>query len=328
MKNLLLLIICCFSLILAGCTSAAPEAASAPTSNPAAAQLPAQPADTPAPTSPPPATPTEIPPTNTPLPPTATAEPALPALPADPQRIEFASEDGAALVGMYYPAAFNPAPVVVLMHWAGGDKNDWVYVGMASWLQNRGVEVPPPPGAMPFDTPFPFTPLPADRSFGVFLFDFRDYGESAPSNAPFSELVLLWLADARAAYAKARTLPGVDPDRVAGIGASIGADAVVDACGEGCLGAMPLGPGSYLSVLYPEAVTTVDEAGKPVWCVAAEDQPEDAQACRSASGDHYQMQIYETGGHAMRLFRVENDLQPPIDGLIVDFLNLVFNLAQ
>ncbi len=327
MKNPLLLIVCCFSLLLAGCTSAAPEAASAPTSIPAATQLPVQPTDTPAPTSPPPATPTEIPPTNTPLPPAATSEPALPALPAGPQRIEFASEDGAALVGMYYPAAINPAPVVVLMHWAGGDKNDWVYVGMASWLQNRGVEVPPPPGAMPFDTPFPFTPLPADRSFGVFLFDFRDYGESAPANLPFGQLAPLWIADARAAYAKARTLPGVDPALVVGIGASIGADAVVDACGEGCLGAISLGPGSYLNVLYPEAVTTVDKAGKPVWCVAAEDQAEDAQTCRSASGDHYQMHIYETGGHAMRLFRAENDLQPPIDGIIVDFLNLVFNLA-
>jgi hypothetical protein len=227
------------------------------------------------------------------------------------------------LVGMYYPAAVNPAPVVVLMHWAGGDKNDWVYVGMAAWLQNRGLEIPPAPGSMPFDTPYPFTPLPADLSFSVFLFDFRGFGESAPSSLPFSESGPLWEADARAAYARAQTLPGIDPDQVVGIGASIGADAVVDACGEVCLGALSLGPGSYLNVPYPEAVSKVDEAGKPVWCVGAEDDAAAAQACRSASGEHYQTQIYAAGGHAMRLFRAENNLQPALDNVIVEFLKLV-----
>jgi hypothetical protein len=257
----------------------------------------------------------------------ATTEPGLTPLPAEPQRIEFASEDGAMLVGMYYPAAVNPSPMVVLMHWARGDKNDWIYVGMAAWLQNRGLEIPPAPGTMLFDTPFPFTPLPADLSFSVFLFDFRSFGESAPSNLPFSQLGPLWEADARAAYAKARTLPGVDSDHVVGIGASIGADAVVDACGEGCLGALSLGPGSYLNVPYQEAVSKVDEAGKPVWCVGAEDDAAAAQACRSASGEHYQSQVYAAGGHAMSLFRAENDLQPALDSLIGEFLKLVFDLT-
>jgi dienelactone hydrolase len=225
---------------------------------------------------------------------------------------------------MYYPAAVNPAPVVVLMHWAGGDKNDWVYVGMAAWLQNRGLEVPAAPGSLPFDTPYPFPPLPADRSYAVFLFDFRDFGESAPANQSFSQLAPLWEADARAAYARARELEGVDSGRVAGIGASIGADAVVDACGEGCLGALSLGPGSYLVMPYPEAVKIVDEAGKLVWCVGAEDDPPAVQACRAASGEVYQSQIYPSGGHAMQLFQVDNDLQPTIDSLIVEFLELVF----
>jgi dienelactone hydrolase len=227
------------------------------------------------------------------------------------------------LVGMYYPAAVNPAPVVVLMHWMGGDKNDWVYVGMAAWLQNRGLEIPTPPGTMPFDTPYPFTPLPADVSYGVFLFDFRNFGESASSNQSIDQLSELWEADARAAYARAHTLPGADPDQVAGIGASIGADAVADACGEGCLGALSLGPGNYLVMPYPEAVTTLDQAGKPAWCVGAEDDPPAAQSCRSASGEHYQAQVYAAGGHAMRLFRAEINRQPALDSLIADFLNLI-----
>ena len=177
---------------------------------------------------------------------------------------------------MYYPAAVNPAPVVVLMHWVGGDKNDWIYVGMAAWLQNRGLEIPAAPGAMPFDTPYPFTPLPADLSFGVFLFDFRSFGESAPSSLPFSQSGPLWEADARAAYARARTLPGVDPDQVVGIGASIGADAVVDACGEGCLGALSLGPGSYLECTlsgssFQSSIRRTSLSG--AWALKMMDQP-------------------------------------------------------
>ena len=333
MNRTVFLIFCCLALGLAGCTSAKPTAtapAVVPTS-PASATPPPPPASPPTETRVPPSlTPTTEPPSATPEPPAATAvspsatgAPRLTLLPAEPQRIEFASEDGAMLVGMYYPAAVNPAPVVVLMHWAGGDKNDWVYVGMAAWLQNRGLEIPPAPGSMPFDNPYPFTPLPADLSFSVFLFDFRSFGESAPSSLPFSESGPLWEADARAAYARAQTLPGIDPAQVVGIGASIGADAVVDACGEVCLGALSLGPGSYLNVPYPEAVSKVDEAGKPVWCVGAEDDAAAAQACRSASGEHYQTQIYAAGGHAMRLFRAENNLQPALDNVIVEFLKLV-----
>lgn len=82
--------------------------------------------------------------TDTPVLPTPTAEPALPSLSLDPQRIEFQTEDGATLVGYYYPAAVDPAPVVVLMHWAGGNQTDWLYVGMVAWLQNRGAVVPTP----------------------------------------------------------------------------------------------------------------------------------------------------------------------------------------
>jgi len=342
MNRTVFLIICCLALGLAGCTSAKPTAtalAVVPTIS-ASATPPPAPASPPTETSVPPShTPTTIPPSATPEPPTATtvpptatavppsatAKPGFTPLPAEPQRIEFASEDGTLLVGMYYPAAANPAPVVVLMHWAGGDKNDWVYVGMAAWLQNRGLESPSAPGSLPFDNPYPFTPLPADLSYSVFLFDFRNFGESAASSLPFSQSGPLWEADARAAYARVQALPGVDPAQVVGIGASIGADAVVDACGEICLGALSLGPGSYLDVPYPEAVSEVDQAGKPVWCVGAEDDPPAAQACRSASGEHYQAQIYTAGGHAMSLFRAENDLQPTLDSLIVEFLEQVMN---
>jgi hypothetical protein len=204
------------------------------------------------------------------------------------------------------------------MHWAGGDQTDWLYVGMVSWMQNRGAPVPAAPGQTYFDAPYPFAPLPENQSYAVFTFDFRGYGESSGRGGSKEHIL-----DARAAYQFAASLEGVDPARVIGIGASIGADAVVDAC-ETCLGALSLGPGGWLGTAYPPAVKTMDEAGKPAWCVAAEDDEPAVEACNSASGEHYQKQIYPSGGHAMFLFRVENNLQPLIETVILDFLDLVF----
>jgi len=42
-----------------------------------------------------------------------------------PQEVKFAASDGQELKGYFYPACSSGAPVVVLMHWAGGDKSDW-----------------------------------------------------------------------------------------------------------------------------------------------------------------------------------------------------------
>jgi pimeloyl-ACP methyl ester carboxylesterase len=123
----------------------------------------------------------------------------LPPLPADPQRIEFSSEDGVNLVSMYYPAAINPAPMIVLMHWAGGDKNDWVRIGMTDWLTNRinfqggGMYSP----GKNLSEPYSFPNMPDNLSFGVFIFDFRGYGESDEED---SNLQAGWILDASAAY--------------------------------------------------------------------------------------------------------------------------------
>ena len=45
--------------------------------------------------------------------------------------------DGTQLDGIYYPAAFLDAPLVILMHWAPGDQYDMAEI--AYWLQNRGL---------------------------------------------------------------------------------------------------------------------------------------------------------------------------------------------
>ncbi|MDY0019398.1 MAG: hypothetical protein RBT47_05280 [Anaerolineae bacterium] len=258
-------------------------------------------------------------PTNMPLPPepTPAAEGTptlLPALPPEPQRIDFQAEDGELLVGTYYPAAVNPAPVVVLMHWAPGDQNDWVAI--APWLQNRGLTTGSTDKGTPWLDPSWFPALPEGRSFAVFTFTFRGCEGGCSSFDREG-----WLLDARAAMRTVRELPGIDLARIAAVGASIGADGAVDACEEGCVGAFSLSPGGYLTIPYADAVATVDAAGVPVRCLAAEGDGESAQACRSASGTQYGMEIYPSSEHGMAL--IQPTITPDVLEMLVAFLEQV-----
>ena len=70
------------------------------------------------------------PPASVPTEPPVSTEPPAPSqtlsgLDANPQRVEFQAEDGKNLVGYYYPSKYADAPIVILMHWAGGDLCDW-----------------------------------------------------------------------------------------------------------------------------------------------------------------------------------------------------------
>lgn len=260
-------------------------------------------------------------PTPTALP---TAQPTPSVLPPDPQRIEFQAADGTRLVGYYYPAAVKPAPVIVLMHQLGTTQQDWVTRGLVHWLQNRGRDG----GALTAPAKGIYPPLPAGTSFAVFTFDFRGMGESLPAmpermtGDEFNQWVAGWLSDAQAAVAQARALPDVDPDRLALIGASIGADAAVDVCDVGCLGALSLSPGSYLNISYPEAVQKVDGAGKPTRCLASEGDTDSAEACRAAQGAHYQAFVYPGKDHGMWLLKA--GLDPDVGQVLLEFLKTAF----
>jgi alpha/beta superfamily hydrolase len=250
--------------------------------------------------------------------PTDIPEPAFEPQPPDGQRMEFEAEDGTPLVGYYYPASVPDAPIIVLMHWAGGDQTDWTKNGMVAWLQNRGgsggQQSPAKQNAV-------YPAMPEGVSFAVFTFDFREFGESDGSFTPAGGLM-----DAEAAYAFAQTIEGVDPARMAGIGSSIGADAVVDACTDGCLGAFSLSPGGYLDVPYPAAVKMADDAEKPVTCVAAEGDHYSVAACDSATGNHYKAVIYPGSEHGDELL-TEPGIPDGIGQEIFDWLALVFEIA-
>jgi hypothetical protein len=251
--------------------------------------------------------------------PTATVEPTSELTPTpnipppDPVRVVFQAGDGTELVGYYYPAAVENAPLIVLMHQARDNQQRWVSVGLVPWLQNWGL----PGMAQGFAEIYP--PLPEDWSFAVFTFDFRLHGESA--RGPLTD-GREWLDDARTAVDTARSQPGVDPNRVGLAGASIGADAAVDVCAEGCLGALSFSPGSYLGEVYTNTVNLLDQRGIPAWCLAARGDREADPTCASASGEHYRHVSFEGDDHGAALLKP--DQAPPIGPIILEWLELVF----
>jgi len=246
-----------------------------------------------------------------------------PALPPEPLEIEFQATDGQTLSGLYYPAAVNPAPLVVFMHWVNGDRGDWYEI--APWLQNRGLVNPfPSAGEYPWLDPAWFPPVPPDASYGVFLFSFRGCDGSGCAGWQTDE----WLLDAQAAAAAALTLPGVDPARIAFIGSSIGADGAIDGCAwlaenhpGACRGALSLSPGGYLNVLYAQAVERLGQADPaiPAWCLA---EPGEIFFCNTAlDSGNAALQVHEIpgGGHGNSL--LSPGLDPLPMQLILDFLS-------
>jgi hypothetical protein len=225
------------------------------------------------------------------------------------------------------------------MHWAGGDQRDWLAI--APWLQNRHTELAEFTGwdesigadceaqlMGPWLDPSWFPPMPETLSFTVFSFDFRDFCESEKGMSDPSD----WALDAKAAFQAVSKLEGVDSHQIVAIGASIGADGAPDGCllhneeSETCLGGFSLSPGNYLKMIYSDVVNDLDTATPPVpvWCLAAEGDFESPETCRSASGEHYRMVLYEDDAHGLMLIEPGRDPDPMV--LIQDFLEEVFEV--
>jgi len=257
--------------------------------------------------------------------PTETSAP-LSGLTADPQRVEFKSGDGKNLVGYYYPSRYANSAIVILMHWGGGDLCDWSEI--APWLQNRADENPAKierckGGDEPWWDPSWFPTMRPDTSLAVFVFDFRDFGESDGTGGTWANMKL----DPLAAFEIAAELEGVDKTHIAAIGPSIGADGAPYGClqynqkaGSGCVGALPLSPGNYINIDY---AVTIQELGPiPVWCLASRDDSLSAKTCESVSGETYRTEIYPGQNHGMEL--IQPALEPQAMILIQEFLELVF----
>jgi hypothetical protein len=213
--------------------------------------------------------------------------------PAEP--VNFSTEDGTNIAALYYPPISGPAPGVLLLHQRGASKEAWEPL---------------------------VTRLRAHRpDLALLAIDFPGHGESEGSYSPEATL-----AAARSALTEFRSYDAVDGDRVVIIGASIGSDAAVDECGEGCVGAASVSPGGWLGIPYDEALDALLGAGdRPVLCIAAEDDSPSPETCRAGEtvglGD-YRVHLYEGGTHGNQLFFEEVlTPEPPITDLITSWLD-------
>lgn len=252
------------------------------------------------------------------------------------QPVEIQTADGRLLEGFYYPPRLPDAPVIVLMHWAPGSMEDWEHI--AVWLQNLPEDSPSPSGGKhAYQDATWFPKMPEEISFAVLIFNFGDYGSSQYGGSRES-----LVEDARAALQRAASFMETNPHQVAAIGASIGADGVVDGCyllndaGEKgtCVGAFSLSPGNYLTneFSYSLAAEMINRSGYPVWCLAAEGDGGSPELCQSLSGSANQAFIYPGRAHGMDLIDSERFPSSPAVNLNVlelmqEFLEQVYGIS-
>ena len=247
---------------------------------------------------------------------------ALPSQGPGPTRLTFASGDGRELVGYFYPSWKPNAPVVVLMHQFDGNQAMWQQSPLITWLQNW-------PSADPSLLPTPsadglLPSMPPELSFAVFIFDFRGHGESLPEDILQDGINVHaqeFLMDASAAYQTARQMPGVNPQQVIGLGASIGGDAVVDTCAEGCVGAFSISPGSWLGISYGQAAQNLVSQGKPVRCMyAVNDYPSPGTCLSITPSETYKIFAYPGKKHGMTFVVLPRKMEADFGANLLAFL--------
>ena len=269
-------------------------------------------------------------------PPSVTPEPTLTFTPAptftpsvtpivilDPEPIEvhFITEDGVELDGLYYPASDNPAPLIVLIHWARGDMTEWEQI--AFWLQDRGLLDRSPDYNHSWKSSEWFPDFNSEGPLGVLVFTMRDCQGSCQSYSPAG-----WLLDIEAVMLKAAQLQGVDKDRIVTAGASIGADGAMYGCawmnqvGFGsCKGSFSLSPASLLTLPYDELVKQLIETEPPlpVYCLFGLRDDASVETCSDLAGiipvDYGYIE-----NHGFELIQPGQNLDPLV--LLNEFINI------
>jgi hypothetical protein len=239
----------------------------------------------------------------------------------EPRSLTITSSDGTELPATYYPAAVQPAPIIVLMHWYGGDQSDWIEI--APWLQNRGQGGRGNASLPWFDKSW-FPAAPQGMSYAVLTFSFRGCGAGGCQGMSPSS----WVEDAQAAMQTAAGMEGVDAQKMVAMGASIGADGAADGClwvnqnlaGAHCAGALSFSAGSYLGLSYGQVIAGLNDTASPAlaWCVYGNADSESAAVCKAVSGLNYTPLEYKSGNHGLNFFQPK--VEPSMFEVMLDFL--------
>ncbi len=269
------------------------------------------------------ATATDTPEPTATIPPTITRTPTttpIVILDSSPLEIEFTADDGQVLSGIYFPADSNPAPLMILMHWARGDQEEWTEIAL--WLQNRSELVRTPDYNISWKSSVWFPENTSGISIGVFTFTLRECTGGCQNYLPTE-----WLLDIQAAITTAAGLTGVDRSLIMTAGASIGADGAVNGCawlnqsGLGkCRGAFVLSPGSLLSVPFEKTALELlqNEPPIPVYCLYGLRDDASVETC-SAVPDAKLVDYGYIENHGFELLQPSQDPDPLI--LLLGFIN-------
>jgi pimeloyl-ACP methyl ester carboxylesterase len=197
--------------------------------------------------------------------------------------VDLTTTDGVSIKGTYYQPAATDAPGVVLLHMLGRQRGDWD--AFARSLQDAG--------------------------YGVIAIDLRGHGESE-GKREWDKMT----QDSAIATSFIRSRPEINPDRIALIGASIGANIAINygAQDPEVAGVALLSPGlDYRGVTTEDAVRQYGD--RPIFIAASS---EDAYAAKSsqqldslAQGPH-QLLILDNQGHGTQMLGKDNGLEEAI----------------
>jgi len=232
------------------------------------------------------------------------------------QRVSFLTDDKVLIVGTYYApqttATTSSANAVILLHMLGRNRNDWN--DFASTLSNK------------------------NNDYAVLSIDLRGHGESTSQNGntiisfqsftpnDFNKMVM----DVKAARQFLVTQKNVNPNNIAIVGASIGANVALNyaASDPSIKAVVLLSPG-----LDYKGVTTSDAIKQykgPIYIATAAKDPiagNDPQTlCNEIinCANNNRLHIYQdSNSHGTDMFS-DSSLQPPLDKLIISWLNTTF----
>ena len=216
-----------------------------------------------------------------------------------PQRAEFTTADGVHIVGDFYPAqGEGEAPLALLLHMYRSDRSAW----------------------KPLVGPL------HDAGFAVLAIDMRGHGESTePKDMHLEQRVKqrdpgifnAMHLDAAAAVDWAHKQPGVDPDKLVVVGASVGCSVALDftARNENVDGVVCLSPGThYLGV---DSTEDIKETRKVPILLLSEEKERAAVDELAGLAENAKGEVVGPGGnHGTNMFG-------KVDGIeqkIVDFL--------
>lgn len=194
--------------------------------------------------------------------------------------VTFVASDGTPLAGMFYEASPRPAPAVVLIHMLGRSGDEWRVV--AELLEDAGI-----------------------ASLAI---DLRGHGRSGGSGSELPAMVV----DVRAALSWLAMHPGVRPDALGVVGASLGASlaalAGVEAPAVRAL-AM-ISPSLDYRGLRLDAGVMRKLGDRPVWMAASTDDPYALRTVKELirDGSAREQRLSGLRGHGTSLLWADPDL--------------------